>query len=561
MWFGGAHVIARLLTRKVVSSTVLFTAVAALVVMALNGCVNQQHEVAKYRKILDGPHAPAIPDYSDGLSLQSALLLANRNYEQIAISGEDYLQALIDKDRAYSNFLPTISLAPEITYTNKPSSGVTASGSSSNSGGTGTTGGTGTAGGTGTGSLTTVAGAGAKTVRTDVPVAAGYSNFNFFGSLANLYRLASTVDEQRALLLDMQQQILLETAQTYYEVLSAEQSVEVLRDSVKVQDEALKVQRGEYRAGLATYLAVAQIESQDAATRAELTAAIAQAHTGRQTLEFLIDAPVMDVPLVDRLDVPAELLPMAQALSIAQDNRQDLAAARYAIRVARQNVNQQLAAYSPSVTVNLDYYLHKETVPSNLEWAGIFSANVPIFTGGLLYQNVRQAWSQFRQAWLEESNTSRQVREQVQQAYENVLSEARQLPDLRIEVSSAQEALRQSQTSLQVGEGTYLDLITAQNQLLSAQLSYTTAEFNYKVYYLDFLRAMGILTRPGSPMPILVPIQQKMAPELITPTFPAAPLMPATEPAPPAGPPAITPPTTQPASSPATAPEVPTTMP
>jgi outer membrane protein TolC len=550
MWPGGAYVIARLLTRKFVSSAVLFTA-AGLVGMALTGCVNQQHEVAKYRKILDGPKPPAIPDYSDGLSLQTALLLANRNYEQIAISGEDYLQALIDKDRAYSNFLPTISLAPEVTYTNKPSSGVTGGGS----------GGTGTAGGTGTTSLTSVAGAGAKTVRTDVPVAGGYSNFNFFGSLANLYRLASTVDEQRALLLDMQQQILLETAQTYYAVLSAEQSVQVLRDSVDVQDEALKVQRGEYRAGLATYLAVAQIESQDAATRAELTAAIAQAHTGRQTLEFLIDAPVMDVPLVDRLDVPTELLPMAQALSIAQDNRQDLAAARYAIRVARQNVNQQLAAYSPSVTVDMDYYLHKETVPSNLEWAGIFSANVPIFTGGLLYQNVRQAWSQFRQAWLEESNTSRQVREQVQQAYENVISEARQLPDLRIEVSSAQEALRQSQTSLQVGEGTYLDLITAQNQLLSAQLSYTTAEFNYKVFYLDFLRAMGVLTRPDSPMPILAPIQQKMAPELITPSFPAAPLMPATEPAPPAGPPVIAPPPTQPASFPATAPETPTTTP
>ncbi|HEX4123467.1 MAG TPA: TolC family protein [Tepidisphaeraceae bacterium] len=500
-------------------------------VFVVAGCVNQQSEVAKYRTLINGPHPAAIPDYSNGLSLETALLLANRNYEQIAISGENYLQSLIDKDRAYSNFLPTISLAPQVSYTNKPSSGVSASGAVS-------------------APIT-----GGKTVHTDVPVAGGYQNFNLFGSLANLYRLAHTVDQQRALLFDMQQQILLETAQTYYAVLSAEQSVVVLRNSVKVQDEALKIERGEFRAGLTTSLAVAQIEAQDAATRAELTAAIAQAHTGRQTLEFMIGSPVMDVPLVDRLDVPNELLPMAQALAVAQDNRQDLAAARFAIQAARQNVNQQLAAYSPSVSLDVDYYFHRETVPSNIEWAGIFTANVPIFTGGLLYQNLRQAWSEFRQAWLQESYTSRQVREQVQQAYENVTSEARQLPDLRLEVASAQEALRQSQTSLQVGLATYLDLLTAQNALLSAQLSYTTAEFDYKVFYLDFLRAMGVLNRPSSPMPILQPLHEVIPPELITPgpVFPTiAPLIPATQPAPRVGPPATMQPPEVPSSVPST---------
>ena len=102
------------LTRKLLSSTlVLSSAAAALAVLALSGCVDQQHEVAMYRKVVDGPKPPAIPDYTNGMSLQTALLLANRNNEQVSLSGEDYLQSLIDKDRAYSNFLPTISLAPQ----------------------------------------------------------------------------------------------------------------------------------------------------------------------------------------------------------------------------------------------------------------------------------------------------------------------------------------------------------------------------------------------------------------------------------------------------------------
>jgi outer membrane protein len=525
-------VTARALPRKLLSSS-LFLAAAALVVLALAGCVNQQHEVAKYRSLVDGPHPPAIPDYSNGLSLETALLLANRNFEQIPLSGENYLQALIDKDRAYSNFLPTISLAPQVSYTNKNSAGVSSSGA------------------------TEEAGTGGKTVHTDVPIAGGYQNFNLFGSIYNLYRNAANVDEQRALLFDMQQQVLLETAQTYYAVLAAEQSVLVLRDSVAVQDEALRDMRGRYRAGIADELDVVQIEAEDASTRAQLTAAIATAHTGRQTLEFMIDAPVMDVALVDRLDVPTMLMPMPDALAIGQNDRQDLAAARFAITAAKQNVEEQISAYYPSISLDLDYYLHKETIPTNIEWAGILTANVPIFTGGLLYQNIRTAWSQLRQAWLQESFTSRQVREQVQEAYENVISEQRQLPDLRVAVSSAQEALRQSQQSLNVGLATYLDLLTAQNALLSAQLAYTTDEFNYKTDYLDFLRAMGRLLRPESTHAILSPLHETLPPELITPAPMTAPIFPGTQPATQPLPPMFVPPAIVPATVPSALPPVP----
>ena len=278
---------------------------------------------------------------------------------------------------------------------------------------------------------------------------------------------------------------------------------------------------------------VSQIEAQYASTSAQLTAAVAHGVPHRPADAGIHDRYllVMDVPLVDRLDVPVDLIPMAQALAIGQDQRQDLAASQFAINAARQIVQEQIAAYYPSVSLDLNYYLHKETVPSNIEWAGIFSANVPIFTGGLLYQNLRTSWSQYRQAWLQESFTSRQVREQVQQGYENVISEARQLPDLRKEVAAAREALRQAQASQQVGESTYLDLITAQNQLLSAQLSLTTAEFNYKVFYLDFLRAMGLLARPESAMPILQPLHETIPPELLTPGPTTGPRLPTTAPA------------------------------
>ena len=46
---------------------------------------------------------------------------------QLASSGEDYLQALIDKQRQFSQFLPTISLSPTYTWLDHRSSSISAS--------------------------------------------------------------------------------------------------------------------------------------------------------------------------------------------------------------------------------------------------------------------------------------------------------------------------------------------------------------------------------------------------------------------------------------------------
>src|SRR6266436_971492 len=88
----------------------LFTIIALL---AAGGChLDQQTEISRYRKILDADTPPI--DFTPGepLSLEQALALANQHNERLALRGEDYLQALIAKDRAFASFMPTISLAP-----------------------------------------------------------------------------------------------------------------------------------------------------------------------------------------------------------------------------------------------------------------------------------------------------------------------------------------------------------------------------------------------------------------------------------------------------------------
>jgi outer membrane protein TolC len=471
----------------------------AAVSIAVVGCTDQQKEVSHYRNVLDGPHPAALRrDYSQGqpLTLEQSLLLANRYNEQLAIQGENYLQGLIARDRAYSTFMPTISLAPTYSFQNKPLNrgGTFLAGGT----GTGTTGGGTTLGGTGGGTSTgSVVAPANKYTALDVPVTARANLFNGFRDYSSIQEAYADIRRRRGVLLDLQQTILLETAQTYYNVLLAERSVEVLQNSVKYQEARVADILNRFHAGIAQPLDVAQTQAQAAATRVQLITARSNVHNTRVMLAFLTDARVESAKLVDRLVVPVKLISPQEAVIIAQRVRPDIAATRAAVEVTRRNVQVAIGEYYPSISLNLNYYLSRATFPTNVEWAGVLSANLPIFSAGTIEADVRLAWSQLRQNLLSEWQLLRQVQQDVQVDWQNLAASRARIVELRSEVAASQEAYRQADQRYHAGLAINLDVINAQSLLLSSQLDLATEEFNHKIYYLDLLRAMGELPRPA----------------------------------------------------------------
>ncbi len=201
---------------------------------------------------------------------RKTLLLANRHNENLASNGELYVQALIDKERAFANFLPTVSLAPTINYETKRTSAA--------SSGTITTG--------------TVAAAGGTTdALRDVPVAGSVNVFNGFQDVSNLRRAGYTAQQREQLLLDLQMTLFLNVAQAYYTTLSNERSVTVLTNSVQVQLERVRDQQGRLQAGLARPLDVAQAQAQASATRVSLISAQNNVKNSRTMLALSSQCP------------------------------------------------------------------------------------------------------------------------------------------------------------------------------------------------------------------------------------------------------------------------------
>ena len=75
-------------------------------------------------------------------------------------------------------------------------------------------------------------------------------------------------------------------------------------------------------------------------------------------------------------------------------DRQDLIAARAAVESAIFNVDAAIGQYYPSITLNVNYYLSKESQPTAQKWNALLGASLPLFDAGIIHADVRQAMRQ-----------------------------------------------------------------------------------------------------------------------------------------------------------------------
>lgn len=439
------------------------------------GCVDQRKEVALYRDVLNQNVPPATaPADDDPIALIDAMRLANANNEQLGISGENYLQALINQKRAVAAFLPTISLAPVYLLRN------------SNAGNDGFSGNS----------------------QLDVPIVGGMNLFNGFRDVATLRGSEFTAEQQRLLMLDLRQSLLIDVARAYFQVLRAEQLTEVLVNSIQVQEERVADIRARQRVGFAKLLDVSQAEAQASATRVALVNARNDVRRGRELLTLLTGIEVGNRALRQTIQAPPATMPVESIEAVGLQRRQDLLASIQAVEAARQGVEAALGQYWPSVSVNVAYFLSRDTAPTDIEWTSLFTANLPIFSAGLIEADVRDAWSQLRQAKYNESFIRRQVVQDVRIAYDDFAASRARLAELETQLAAAQDALDEADAQFRAGRGTNLATIVAQDQLLSAQLQLTSERYDNRVFFLTLLRSAGAIDDVLQGIPATAPSTQ-----------------------------------------------------
>lgn len=444
------------------ASGLLATALAAIA-----GCATDQAgDVASYQKITDITPAPPTHTAGEALTLVEAVQLANTYNERLAIEGESYIQALADRQRRASLLIPTLDVFGDLNLREH----------------TGGAAGVGQTGGT------------TRIARFDGGFSGQYTLLTGLTDFKSVESAESNIRARYWLLLDLRETLMLETARAYYEVLRAERLLEVLESSMRVQAERLRDIRGRQQVGFARPLDVAQIEAQVSDTRVTILDAHNAIDRSRAALKLLTAADITLSPLTDGYEIGPSPESLEPAVTLANSHRQDMLAARSSADAARLQVDAAIGLYYPSIAINANYFLTRDTTPTDLDLTSLISINLPIFSAGRIEAQVRDSWSVFRETVLNYSLTRRSVRRDVETALADHGASRQRVVELRTQVAAAQEALRQASAAYQAGLGTNLEWIEAQDQLLSSQLRAASEDFTLKLTYLSLLRACGTLS-------------------------------------------------------------------
>ncbi|WP_334187491.1 TolC family outer membrane protein [Noviherbaspirillum sp.] len=211
----------------------------------------------------------------------------------------------------------------------------------------------------------------------------------------------------------------------------------------------------------------------------------------------------MEVTQLDRLSDDFRVAPMEPAKfedwqAIAMDRNAEIAAQRYAIESARQDINRNRAGHAPrldlvaSLGKNKGETLNTFNQESTNRNIGV-QLTIPIYSGGYVTAATTQSAFNYEKAKANLDATTSQVLVELRKQHNLVMSSVAKVDALVKSVNSARLLVKATEQSIKGGVRINLDLLTAQQQLFAAQRDLAQARYNYLLSYLRLRNAAGTL--------------------------------------------------------------------
>jgi outer membrane protein TolC len=203
--------------------------------------------------------------------------------------------------------------------------------------------------------------------------------------------------------------------------------------------------------------------------------------------------------LIDDLRFAPPLPPMEEVQQLAARNNPELKAAVAGVQVAQNEVGAAIGGHLPSLTVNYFYgvdathYATRTDGINNLGYQATATLDLPIFSWGATQSKVRQAELRRTQARIELSAAQRQAVADLRSLYSEAQTARAQLDVLRQSADLAAESLRLTTLRYQAGEATALEIVDAQNTLITARNNYDDGEVRYRVAIANLQTLTGSL--------------------------------------------------------------------
>jgi NodT family efflux transporter outer membrane factor (OMF) lipoprotein len=307
--------------------------------------------------------------------------------------------------------------------------------------------------------------------------------FDFFGGARRqVESLMAQVDYQQFQLIAAYLTLTSNIVTTAITVASLEDQIRTTKELITAEEDQLNIIRKQFQLGGVASTNVLSQQTLVDQTRATLPPLQKSLSQSLHSLSVLVGAyPNAPLPKInlDALELPKQVPVSLPSYLVRQ--RPDVRASEALLHAATAQVGVATAGLFPQFSIS-GAYGWSGSVPStlfqpqNLAWNFIGQAAQPIFHGGALIAQRREAIAAYDQAMA-------QYRQVVLQAFQNVAdslraieTDARTLQAQRLAEISARKNLRVTTEQYRLGGVNYLNLLTAQEQYLQARINRIQAQ-------------------------------------------------------------------------------------
>ena len=329
-----------------------------------------------------------------------------------------------------------------------------------------------------------------------LPVTASWE-IDIFGKLRNSKRQAKAAYAQSE---DYKQAVysslVANIANTYYTLLMLDEQLEISRTTAETWKETVESTQALMEAGQADEAAVSQMK----ATYFEVENSVIDLEEQINQVENSLSLLLAETPhRIQRGKLSEQNFPQQLAVGIPLQmlsNRPDVRVAEREQEQAFYVTNQANSAFYPSITLSGSAGWTNSiggliTNPGKFVTSALASLTEPLFNRGTLIARRKIAKAQQEEALLAFRQKLLDAGSEVNDALVSYQTSKKKKENYEQQVASLETAFNSTSLLMEHGNTTYLEVLTARQTLLSAQLSQTANQFKEIQSMINLYQALG----------------------------------------------------------------------
>ena len=331
-----------------------------------------------------------------------------------------------------------------------------------------------------------------------LPVAASWQ-LDFFGGMRNAKKQAKAVLEQsRDYEQAVQTQLIAGIANAYYTLQMLDAQLDISKDTEHSWGESVKSTRALMNAGMANEAAVSQMEAAYLGVKTSVLDLKEQINQVENSLSLLLAEPAHGISRTSWAEAsfacPEQLSVGLPVQMLA--NRPDVRAAERSLEAAFYQTNVARSAFYPSVTLSGSAgWTNSAGVgivnPGKFLASAVGSLTQPLFAQGRIAGQYKIAKAQQEQALLAFQQALLNAGAEVNEALVACETTHEKAALYDKQVLALEKAHKSTSLLMKHGSTTYLEVLTAQQSLLNAQLKQTANRFMEIQSVINLYQALG----------------------------------------------------------------------